>query len=89
MEINGNKFADFYRIQYVIGAIIGLAILFGGLWWSQHQRMEEIRRSMLINCLSSCLFEKTDVGVIDINKPKDRATAEKCTASCHNEYGEL
>ncbi len=90
MEDFGNRFANFYRILYVIGAIIGLAIILGGLWWSQHQRMEEIRQHLLVDCLTDCLFEKLPSGVvIDITKPKSGPDVEKCTASCHNQYGEL
>jgi hypothetical protein len=52
--------------------------------------MEEIRRSMLIDCLTSCMYEKLPSGIVpDTTKPKDRAFTEKCTAFCDNEYKEL
>jgi predicted negative regulator of RcsB-dependent stress response len=80
MENYGDRFANFYRIQYVIGVILGLIILFGSLWWYDHQQAEKMHRNLLINCLSSCIiqFQQTD-----------EVAKEQCMDSCNKKYGEL
>jgi len=85
-----NRFANFYRIQYVILAILGLIIIFGGLWWSDRQQTENLRKKLLNDCVLSCTFEKSEFGIIKLDeiKPAD-ATREQCINSCHKEYDKL
>jgi hypothetical protein len=74
----GNRFANFYRAQYVIFAAIALLILLGFYAWDSHERPERMRRNALEHCLVDCVLEQTD-----------EITEKQCKDSCHNKYGEL
>lgn len=90
MENFWNRGANFYRIQYVAVVIFGSLIAFGVFWYNVHIEKEKMRRSLLINCLMTCLFEKSNLPIVDLNKPKPEGPAKKqCLALCHKNYGEL
>lgn len=76
-----DRFAQFYRVQYVVTA--GVAIIaFLLIWiWSEEKQKVDTRRRLFSNCIFSCEFRREKL-------PGDRPISKECMDSCGKQYGQ-
>ncbi len=83
-----NRFAQFYRSQYVITVGVGLIVLLGIWFWNQHQQAEDTSRRLIGMCFSECMgmFDE-DKSILESNL-NNPSIQEECMESCQKKYGQ-
>ncbi|OIP75331.1 hypothetical protein CO121_00335 [bacterium (Candidatus Gribaldobacteria) CG_4_9_14_3_um_filter_36_15] len=83
-----SKFPPFFQLHYLllrlISAVIVIAIFYISWNWQEKKRMEDMRRSTIINCILSCQSQKAQK---DHMITTDPAVTAACAADCQKQYG--
>ena len=86
MPESKDKFAQFYRIQYVTTASIAIIVLIMIWAWSEKRQQEKMHERLLSNCVFSCQFKKANEAG-DESKALGSDSIKECLGSCRNIYG--
>jgi len=87
---NKNKYRDrsaqFYRLQYVVVAGVGLTVLLAIWFWSERQQAEDARRHLITMCYSDCIgMFNEDKSILESNL-HDPSVQKECMDSCQKKY---
>lgn len=82
MQNNKERFARFYRVQYVITATVAIVSLILIWVWSNRKHEEKTYERIMTMCITSCITEMA-------NEAGERANVflSECIISCQKEYG--
>ncbi len=81
-----DKFAQFFRLQYVITTGVFLVVLLGSWIWYEHKKAEEIHRRLISNCIFFCLSRQADkIGEKAFRNP---SIMKECIDFCEKQYGQ-